>query len=439
MHQEDERVSELEWLCGMEGVGMSRATNRSILVVGGGISGLSAAVEAAEAGCQVYLVEREPYLGGRVARMNKYFPKLCPPSCGLEINFRRIKNNPLVRFFTMAQVVKVSGEPGSFDVTIRQNPRYVNEKCTACGKCVDAAVTTIANPFNYGIDAVKVAYLPHDFAFPLRYVIDPSILGTDEAEAIRAACPYGAVDLSMQPKEFDLSVSAIVWATGWKPYDAGKILYYGFGKNPDVITNVMMERYASPDGPTKGEIVRPSDGKPVEKVAFIQCAGSRDENHLPYCSGVCCLASLKQATYVLERNPDAKISMYYIDIRALGRYEEFCVKVQTDPRVTLVKGKAGEIRRLPSGKTMVQAENQLTGEVMREEFDLVVLATGMVPTVADEQTPLAMVRDESGFVRGDGTPGVIPAGCVKQPVDVATSVQDATAAALKALQFTVRR
>ncbi|SFM96909.1 CoB--CoM heterodisulfide reductase iron-sulfur subunit A family protein [Thermodesulforhabdus norvegica] len=419
---------------------MSEATNRSILVVGGGITGLSAAVEAAESGCSVYIVEKEPYLGGRVARMNKYFPKLCPPNCGLEINFRRIKTNPRIRFFTMSEVLKISGSPGNYDVTIRINPRYVNEKCTACGKCEEAAETTIPNPFNYGLDRVKAAYLPHDFAFPLRYVIDPSVVGTEEGERIRAACPYGAVDLDMKPQEFDLNVSALIWATGWQPYDASKLLYYGFGKYSDVITNIMMERYASPDGPTGGKIVRPSTGEPVQKVAFIQCAGSRDENHLPYCSGVCCLASLKQATYVLDQNPDAGVFIYYIDIRALGRYEDFFKKVQKDERVVFIKGKAGEVTLSQSGKPVVQAENQITGEITREEFDLVVLATGMVPSTAESKVPFDVTYDEHGFMlNGNVEAGIIPAGCVKRPVDVATCVQDATAAALKALQMTVRR
>lgn len=419
---------------------MIEATNRSILVVGGGITGLSAAVEAAESGCQVYLVEKEPYLGGRVARMNKYFPKLCPPNCGLEINFRRVKANPRIRFFTMADVIKISGSPGNYDVTVKIRPRYVNEKCTACGKCEESAKTIIPNSFNYGINQVKAAYLPHDFAFPLRYVIDPSVVGTDEGSKIKATCPYDAVDLDMQLQEFDLNVSAIIWATGWQPYDASKILYYGFGSHPDIITNVIMERYASADGPTEGRIVRPSTGEAVQKVAFIQCAGSRDENHLPYCSGVCCLASLKQATYILEENPEAHVYIYYIDIRALGRYEDFFKKIQDDNRVVFIKGKAGEIRISDSGKILVQAENQFTGEIIHEEFDLVVLATGMVPSTALENVPCDVEYDEHGFlINENGHSGIIAAGCVKSPVDVATCGQDATAAALKALQMTVRR
>jgi quinone-modifying oxidoreductase subunit QmoA len=415
--------------------------SRSILVVGGGMSGLTAALEAAEAGFPVYIIEKAPFLGGRVARMNKYFPKLCPPSCGLEINFRRIKNNPLVRFFTMAEVTKVEGTAGDFDVTVRIEPRYVNEKCTGCGVCEQAAQTEIPNGFNYDLDKVKAIHLPHEFAFPMRYVLRRDLIDTDEANAIKDACAYDAVDLDMQPQEFDLKVGAIVWATGWQPYDASKILYYGFGKNSNVVTNVMLERLAAFNGPTAGKIVRPSDGAPVQNIAFVQCAGSRDENHLPYCSGVCCLASLKQATYLLEQNPEARATIYYIDIRALGKYEEFFTKVQADERVTLIKGKAGEITQDPqSGLVTVQVEDQATGKILRDQFDLAVLATGMVPNTPKGQFAVALGIDDNGFVLSDqGGSGMVGAGCAKQPVDVATSAQDATAAALKAIQATCRR
>jgi len=422
---------------------MAEAQNgeRSILVVGGGMGGLSAALEAAEAGFQVFIAEREPYLGGRVTRMNKYFPKLCPPNCGLEINFRRIKNNPLIRFFTMTEVERIEGESGSFDVTLKGSPRYVNEKCTGCGVCAEAATTEIANPFNYGLDTIKAAYLPHEFAFPMRYVLAPEVLGTEEADKIKAACPYGAIDLDMQPTTFDLKVGAVVWATGWEPYDAGKIAYYGFGKHKNVISNVMMERLAACNGPTGGKIVRLSDDSEVKKIAFVQCAGSRDENHLPYCSGVCCLASLKQATYLLDQNPEAQATIFYIDIRALGKYEEFFTKVQADERVTLIKGKAGEISEdAQTGLVTVQVEDQTTGKILKEEFDLVVLATGMVPGSASYKVPADVTYDEHGFILGDQPGGgIIGVGCVKRPVDVATSVQDATAGALKAIQATFRR
>ncbi len=405
------------------------------------MTGLSAAVEAAEAGFQVILVEREAYLGGRVARMNRYFPKLCPPGCGLEINFRRIKNNPRIRFLTMAEVEKIEGEAGNFEVTVRVRPRFVNENCTACGACEAAARSTFPNPFNYGLDRVKAIHLPHEFAYPMRYVLSPEVVGTREAEEIRDACPYGAVDLDMQVREVPLKVGAVLWATGWNPYDAGKIPYYGYGKHKNVVTNVIMERLASPGGPTGGRIVRPSDGGEVRKIAFIQCAGSRDENHLPYCSGVCCLASLKQATYLLQQNPQAEVVIFYIDIRAPGKYEDFFAAVQAHERVRLIKGKAGELTEDPPGsRVVVRCEDQSTGEILKEAFDLVVLATGMVPSTATEKIPATLTYDDHGFVLSrQGTPGIIGAGCVQHPVDVASCVQDATAAALKAIQALGRR
>jgi len=414
--------------------------NRSILVVGGGISGLTTAVEAAEVGYDVYIVEKNPYLGGRVARLHQYFPKLCPPSCGLEINFRRIKESPRIRFFTMAEVEQISGQEGDFDVTIKLNPRYVNEKCTCCGDCAEACTTEIPNEFNYDMDKVKAAYLPHNFAFPMRYVISPEIVGTDEGKKCAEACKYNAVELDMQPKSFNLKVGSIVWATGWQPYDAAKIDYYRFGEYPNVITNVMMERLASPDGPTQGKILCPSDGKEVESVAFVQCAGSRDETHLWYCSGICCLASLKQATYVREKNPSSKVYIFYIDIRAYGtRFEDFYNKVRSDENISLIKGKVATILENPETKAItVGAEDQLKGEEVKIDVDLVVLATGMVPNTLESKIPADVSQDDYGFVVS-GVPGIYAAGCVRKPVDVVTSVQDGTAAALKAIQSCVRR
>ncbi len=411
--------------------------NKSILVVGGGISGLTAAIEASEVGYEVFIIEKNPYLGGRVAQMNQYFPKLCPPNCGLEINFRRIKSNPRIRFLTLAEVTGVSGQEGDFEVKVKIHPRYVNENCTACGKCVEVCPEERKNTFNYGLDKTRAIYLPHLFAFPMKYVIDAA--ACSKCNKCVEVCPVNAVDLNMEPKEMTLRVGSIIWATGWNPYDASRIGYYGFGQYQNVINNVMLERLAASNGPTQGKILRPSDGKPVERVAFVQCAGSRDENHLPYCSGVCCLASLKQATYVLERNPDAQVYIYFIDIRALGKFEDFYAKVKDNANIHLIKGKAGDITEDPATKDLiVVVEDQETQKLMKEKFDLVVLATGMAPATREVKAPADLVYDENGFVVG-GAPGIYSAGCVSRPMDVASCVEDATAAALKAIQSTVGR
>lgn len=420
---------------------MANSVTQTILVVGGGMAGMTAALEAAEAGYEVVLVEKNPYLGGRVAQLNKYFPKLCPPYCGLEINFRRMKNNPNVRFFTMAEVEKVSGQAGNFDVTIKISPRFVNEKCTACGKCAEACGLEIPDAFNYGMKKTKAAYLPHDLAFPFRYVLDPALVKSAEAQKVKEACPYEAIDLAMTAKSVDLKVGAIVWATGWDPYDMAKLDVYGAGKFRNVINNVMMERLAAQTGPTHGQLLRPSDSQPPKSIAFVQCAGSRDQNHLGFCSGICCLASLKQATYVRELSPDTKIYFFFIDIRATDRLEDFCAKVKKDPAITFFKGKVAQITEDAATQSLVlKVEDTTTGQLQEIKVDLAVLATGMQPTSSKIKPAAALKLDDYGFVTADsGQAGLVGAGCVRTPVGVTETVADGTAAALKAIQAIGRR
>jgi quinone-modifying oxidoreductase subunit QmoA len=413
----------------------------SILVVGGGISGLTATLEAAEVGYEIFLVEQNPYLGGRVAQLKHYFPKLCPPTCGLEINFRRIKDNPKIKFFTFAQVESISGGPGNYDVTVKLNPRYVNEKCTCCGECEKACMAKIPNEFNFEMNSTKGAYLPHEMAFPMRYVISPKILGTEDAKRCVEVCQYDAIDLEMQPQTVNLKVGAIIWATGWKPYDASKIDNLGF-QYRNVITNMMMERLAAVNGPTNGRVVRPSDNQKISRIAFVQCAGSRDENHLPYCSYICCMASLKQATYVREQYPEAKIYIFYIDVRAPGqRYEKFYKKIKEDENIFLIKGKVAEVTEDPSSRNItVVAENAVTGEKVQETVDMAVLATGMVPNTADTKLPGGVKCDPDGFVISDlAQGGMFATGCAVKPLDVISSNQHATGMALKAIQTLVSR
>jgi quinone-modifying oxidoreductase subunit QmoA len=416
------------------------ATNETILVVGGGVSGMTAALEAAECGKQVVLVEKTATLGGRTATLYRYFPKLCHPTCGLEINLRRLKGNRNVRVLTLAEVTKLAGTRGDFTATIRVSPRFVNANCTACGDCARAVTSEIANPWNYGLDKLKAAYLPHAMAYPQRYVLDPSIVGTPEGESAQAACKYGAIDLGMKEETLNLKVGAVVWATGWKPYDAAKIQPYGYGRYPNVITSVEFERLADPHGPTGGRIVRPSDGKEAKNIAFIQCAGSRDENHLRHCSRICCMASLKQSQYVREAYGDAAQStVYYIDIRAIDRFEDFYAKVRADATVKFVKSKVARIAEDGATRDPILHGVDTEGyHRYANRHDLVVLAIGMEPSVKGVDLPAEVVADSSGFIDAAATDSVFGAGCAANALDVNRSVQSATAATLRAIQVVNR-
>ncbi len=414
----------------------------NILVIGGGISGLTTAVEAAEAGYNVAIVEKTPYLGGRVAKMNKYFPKLCPPACGLEINYRRIKFNPRVSVYTLADVQDISGKPGSYNVTVKLSPRYVNDKCTGCNACTEACPVEVPNEINFGMDKRKAAFIPFEHAFPFQYVIDGNACKKADCKKCADACKYDAIDLDMKSETISIKADSIVLATGWKPYDANKMDNLGFGTSPDIISNVMMERLASGNGPTGGKLLRPSDSREVKSVAFVQCAGSRDENHLAFCSAVCCLASLKQATYVREQYPDSKAYMFYIDIRTPGTsYERFLNKVKEDENISLIKGKVAKVSQDPATKDIiVEAEDILAGGKVRVNVDLCVLATGMVPTIGEMKLPADIKINENGFVvPAKDQQGIFAVGCSKNPVDVAKSVQEATGAALKAIQISRRK
>jgi quinone-modifying oxidoreductase subunit QmoA len=417
------------------------ATNETILVVGGGISGMTAALEAAECGKSVVLVEKNPSLGGRVSQLYRYFPKLCHPTCGLEINLRRLKANPRVRVLTMAEVTAITGAQGDYTASIKLSPRYVNENCTACGDCTAAVTAETPNPYNYNLNNMKVAYLPHAMAFPQRYVLHPSIIGTPDADKAKAACKYGAVDLDMQEETVQIKAGAVVWATGWQPYDAAKIQPYGYDRFANVITSVEFERLADPHGPTRGKILRPSDGKEAKNVAFIQCAGSRDENHLRHCSRICCMASLKQTNYVREQfGEDGKSTIYYIDIRAIDRFEDFYQKVLADPGVKFIKSKVAKITQdAASGDVILHGVDTEGYHRYATPHDLCVLAVGMEPSVKGPNIPAEIVADSSGFIEADpANGGLFGAGCASNALDVNRSVQSATASALRAIQIVNR-
>jgi len=411
--------------------------NKSVCIIGGGFSGITAAVESAEIGCEVYLIEKSPSLGGRVAQMYEYFPKLCPPQCGIEINYQRIKKNPNIKIFTLTEVKDISGKPGDFKVTIKVNPRYVNENCTACNKCVEVCPVARLSDYNYGLNETKAIYLPHEMSFPMRYVIDEGTCLKEQCAKCVETCPYDAINLKMKVQEFILNVGHVILATGWEPYDAKKIDYLRYGQYKNIIRNVEMERLASPNGPTNGKIIRPSDNKEISSIAFVQCAGSRDENHLPYCSSICCLASIKQSSYVRNQYPEADIYIYYIDIRTPGRFEDIYAKAKDDKKIHFIKGKVADIAEDPDTKDLiVTAEDMLIGKKVSNKVNMVVLATGMVPNGIKSINIKGISYDDFGFAYADSDDsiGVSIVGCVKKPTDVADCIKMATGASIECIQ-----
>ncbi|MFC2172223.1 CoB--CoM heterodisulfide reductase iron-sulfur subunit A family protein [Acidobacteriota bacterium] len=409
---------------------------KPVLVIGGGIAGITAALEASEVGCPVILVEKEAYIGGRVVGMYRYFPKMCPPTCGFEINIRRIRQNPRITIHTLATVEEISGKAGDFKAKVKIRPRYVTGAHSLDDSITEQLTSERLNDFNHGMDKTKALYFPHDMAYPQIHVLDRGALSDADAETLQKACPPGAIDLDMTEREIEVSAGAVIVATGWRPYDANKLDNLGFGRCENVITNVMMERLASQGGPTGGQIIRPSDGRQAQNAAFVQCAGSRDENHLPYCSAVCCMASLKQARFLREKNENAKATVFYIDIRTIGSLEKFYYTMLEDENVSFVKGKVAEISEDSESKNLkLDVEDTLSGENLHQNFDLVVLATGIVPNTADVKIPFDLKYDEYGFIdEVTDVDGVYAAGCAKHPCDVSRTTKDSTGAALKAIQ-----
>jgi quinone-modifying oxidoreductase, subunit QmoA len=437
-----------------------------ILVIGGGISGVTSAVELAEAGRDVILLERDSHLGGNVVKLHNYFPKLCPPACGMEINFRRLIHNSRIRIMTHTEVKSIHGPRGNMQVEVVTAPQMVNDRCTSCGDCITVCPEERPDSFNYNLGATRAIYLPQPLAFPRKYEIDAAACKGPSCNKCVEACSYEAIDLQATAQQETLAVHSVIAATGWKSYDAAGIAGLAYNQSPDIVTNVEFERLLSVTGPNGGSLRRPSDNTAPGSIAFVQCAGSRDRNYLPYCSAVCCSASLKHALNVSELLPETKVTIFYIDLRVSGRNEDFLNRVERTKSIQLVKGKVARVevvekageRTLKAGKQtveadkqaveadkqavkqgemavkagnlMVEAEDIASGRKVNEAFDMVVLATGIVPA---NGVPGMQVNEE-GFYSATQDDGIVAAACVKKPMDVSASVKDATAAAIKAMR-----
>lgn len=407
-----------------------------LLVVGAGIAGISSALEAAETGYSVVLLEKKPYVGGRVAQLNQYFPKMCPPTCGLEINTRRLKDNPLIKLYTSAEVVSLEGKAGDYKAKIKVKPRYIKDDCTdeqleiASQNCP----VEVPDEFNYNLNKVKALHLPSNNIYPMKYVFIKDGLSAEQIKQVESACGE-CLDLTQNEETLEIKAKAVIYATGWKPYDAKNLDILGYKDYPNVITNVEMERLASPSGPTAGVIQIPGMTREIKRVAFVQCAGSRDETHLEYCSSICCLASMKHARFVREQFPNAEIYFFYIDIRSPGAFEDFYNETKEDSKIYWHRGKVAKVfKEINTEELTVEAEDTLTGKLKQTKVDLVVLATGMQPAL-NGNFPDKRLLDENGFIRTDLSDTIIGCGVATGPKDVAGCVQEATGAVMKAIHI----
>ncbi|MEN8226914.1 MAG: FAD-dependent oxidoreductase [Bacteroidota bacterium] len=400
------------------------------LIIGGGISGITAAVEMAEAGQEVVLIEKKPYLGGNVSGFNNYFPKLCPPACGLEINYKRIRSNSRITYYTGAQLQDISGSDGDFNAKILLDARLINSRCTSCGKCAEVC-PEIRPTVVGGNPEEKAAYVPGGLAFPMKYTIDEQVCKKEACGKCLAVCGYEAIQLDAKPVEIEIQAKKIIVATGWRLYDASRIENYRYSEEPDVVTNLEFEHMLAACTRDHKKLIRPSDGEVPKNIAFIQCAGSRDHLHLPYCSAVCCSASLKHALTLAESYPEMKTEIFYIDLRLAGRNEKLLNKAQESSSITLTKGKVGRINSDENGNGLIlEVEDIMAATRRMESYDMVVLAMGLVPNHLAVELP----TNNYGFYEPGMVAGMIPAATCKRPMDVASSVRDATAAVLKAMQ-----
>ena len=412
------------------------------LVVGGGIGGMQAALDLADQGNKVILLERESSIGGKMITLSKVFPTLDCCSCITTPKMSAVAHHPNIELFTYSEVQTVNENGTGFEVKAIKKPRYVNEKsCTGCRQCEFECPITVPNPFDRNLGSYHAIRVPFSTAVPQTAVLDiENCLLCGKCEK---ACPVGAVDFTQQPEYFDIHSKTIILATGFELTHLEAKKQYGHGKLKNVIDPLMMERFLAPTGPY-GRVLRPGDGKEPTTIAYVQCAGSRDGTlGIDYCSRICCMYAIKQAMLLSGALPMAEITIYYMDIRTFGKgYEQFYQNAQA-MGVEFVHGKVAQIREDEEQNPVLRVEITETGEVVERTHDLVVLSLGMVPAydphhlyrVALGQDKFVDIPSPNSEPCLTNQPGIFVTGAAMAPMDIVDSIVTAGAAAISAAAF----
>lgn len=424
--------------------------NRSALVIGGGIAGIQAALDLGDMGVETYLLDKAPSIGGRMARLDKTFPTNDCAMCILSPKLVEAGSHPRIHIITHSAVKEISGSPPCFSVKIIKKPRYINEEiCTGCGVCTSKCPVKIPDPYNRGLSKTKCISIPFAQAIPgipLIHRESCRYFATGKCRVCEKFCELKAVDFDQEEKSIDIEVGSIIFACGTREFNAQLKGEYGYKIYPDVLTSPEFERILSASGPTGGHILRPSNGKEPERIAFLQCVGSRDVSvRNEHCSAVCCMQTAKDAIIAREHLPGVQTTVFYMDIRAYGKdFDTFIDRAKDEYNTRFICGRIASVESDPHLHNLIIRYTNGNGTISREEFDLLVISTGLEPSERVRQLAdqAGIATSTRGFI-ATGTfspvtsnkPGIFVCGSVSGPKDIPESVIEASGAASAAASF----